>query len=77
MGLYLSSVTKLLKKIMRADGDPIIRSKFFIIMSSVLCRRHEVLSLANNSAYCEFIVSFIQGNILLIFKQCVLKVTTL
>lgn len=51
----------MLKKTMKSDGDPTVKSKLFVLMSSVLSRRDAILNVVDDSTFRKFIVSYIQG----------------
>lgn len=61
IGAHLPAVINLLRKTMKADGDPLVKSKLFALMSSILIQREIVLAAVDDSAFHKFLVSFIQG----------------
>ncbi|KAK6623818.1 hypothetical protein RUM44_010674 [Polyplax serrata] len=60
IGAHLPAVINLLRKTMKADGDPLVKSKLFALMSSILIQREIVLAAVDDSAFHKFLVSFIQ-----------------
>ncbi|KAL0278385.1 UNVERIFIED_CONTAM: hypothetical protein PYX00_000222 [Menopon gallinae] len=56
IGVHLSDIISVLKSALKVDGDPIVKSKFFTSLSTILSRRH-LINTAEN--YQEFIKSLI------------------